>query len=299
MILKELLNNPDELKTALKINPNLITEQDEDGMTLLHHAAQLGQILGRSNIIPILDTLFETPGIDFNIKDLRGNTPVHVAAICSKERVTCSYLLPTIVQEAVKKGFNFETQGEAGQTVLHIVARNFYTDPRGIFPPINSVEKILNLTNNAGLNTLSTSGSTALFYAINQCNFQGAFSLLNAGADPTVYGSEDRSPIAMLDEHLSTINNLLGDSLDNYLSTFYDNIDDENDLVDSILSYDSLRYKLTQLKYHITNNLASSLSSIAASSNAPGSGLTKAGFFSSDCSSKGTGYSVNGLILSK
>ena len=34
--------SPEELQQALKINPTLITAQDEHGRTLLHHAASFG-----------------------------------------------------------------------------------------------------------------------------------------------------------------------------------------------------------------------------------------------------------------
>lgn len=67
--LKYLVHDSDELQKALQDNPSLINEQDDEGKTLLHYAASLGLGLGSSYIAPILNVLFKTPNIDFNVKD--------------------------------------------------------------------------------------------------------------------------------------------------------------------------------------------------------------------------------------
>ncbi len=199
---KNLSWSAESLQLALERNPSLITEQDEDGLTLLHHAVQIGCIMGSSNASKILNVLFNTQSINFTIKDNLGNTPVHVAALCCKDRVTCQFIFPTIVKEAVKHGFDFSTLGEHGQSVLQIATIVSYTDPRGLFGRINNVKNVLDNAPNPGLNALSTSGSTAFFYAVNHCHFAEAKALLQANANPMLFGSKDRDPFAMIETHL-------------------------------------------------------------------------------------------------
>lgn len=206
---KNLLWSDEDLQAALKSNPNLMKEQDEEGMTLLHHAAQIGFIMGSLNARKVLEALFKAPEIDFSIKDKNENTALHVAAYCSQERVTCQYIFPTLVKEAADHGFDFSTLGQNGQSILHIATRTSYTDPRGVFGRKNNVKNVLDNARDPGLNTLSSSGSTAFYYAVNHCYIDEAKTLLDAGADPLLYGAKDRDPLAMVDEHLKVFSEAL------------------------------------------------------------------------------------------
>ncbi|MDX1838599.1 hypothetical protein DIZ81_11575 [Legionella taurinensis] len=233
-----LVHSAEALKAALESNPNLINEQDEDGLTLLHHAAQIGNYMGSTSASKILDVLFANENLDFTIKDKAGNTAVHVAAWCCEDRVTCQYVFPSFVTEAAKRGFDFATLSQQGQTVLHIATRTSYTSRTG---RINNVDNVINNAANPGINALSSSGSTALYYAINHLHFDEAYSLLAAGANPLVYGS-DRDPFAMVDEHLATLNSWL--SQDEYADqheAINEKIGQLNDLKTAMITSDPVK----------------------------------------------------------
>lgn len=124
--LGDLTFNENELRMVLEKDPNIVTLQDADGMTLLHHAARLGLVLGSTSISKIFEVLFQASGLDFCIKDTRGNTPVHMAAICSYERVSCQYVFPYFVREADKRNYDFSTVNKNGNSVLEIAMRVSY-----------------------------------------------------------------------------------------------------------------------------------------------------------------------------
>ncbi len=107
----DFLHNADTLKSALKNNPNLILKQDDDGMTILHHAGTLGRLLGTNSIAQILAILFEVPNLDFSVRDHHQNTPLHIVAMCCHERTTCNYVFPAFIAEADRRGFDFTVLG--------------------------------------------------------------------------------------------------------------------------------------------------------------------------------------------
>ena len=199
----------DELKSALKENPNLINEQDENGMTILHYAAKIGFTLVSTSAREILNELFNSQNLDFTIKNKSENTPLHLAALCCEDRVTCEFVFPAFVKEAARRGFDFSTLGQQGQSVLHIATRTSYTDARGIFGRINNVLNVLKNAANPGLDVISSSGSTAFYYAVNFCHFAEANALLDAGANPMLYGNKERDPLSMIDQHLQTFSQAL------------------------------------------------------------------------------------------
>ena len=53
--------------------------------------------------------------------------------------------------------------------------------------------------NSSGINTLSESGATALFFALKNQNIQAAKTLLDYGANPTIYGDIKNNPIFIID----------------------------------------------------------------------------------------------------
>jgi ankyrin repeat protein len=187
-----------ELKQALAENPSLIEAQDEQGMTLLHHAADIGRSLGHSSAREVLNVLFASPGINWNIKNNSGNTPVHVAATLCQDRTTYELIFPEFVKTASEHGFDFSTLNNQGQSVLHLATKISYE--RWPIGRQNNVRNMLNNAPNPGLDVLSSSGSTALYYAINGHLFSEANTLLEAGANPLLFGSPDRSPLGMIAE---------------------------------------------------------------------------------------------------
>jgi|GEM_PF-6463845 FOG: Ankyrin repeat len=209
-VLKKIVFSAELLKSTLKTNPQVVNEQDENGNTLLHHAALIGRKRGSWSAGEILNVLFTSPHLDFTVKNNDGNTPLHVAALSCDERTTCQFVFPALVKEASNRGFDFSILGgKSGQTVLHIATRTSYTDPRGVFGRINNVKNVLDNASQPGLDTLSTSGSTAFYYAINFCHFAEAKSLLEAGANPILFGSEQRNPVSMLEEHIACLKDIL------------------------------------------------------------------------------------------
>jgi ankyrin repeat protein len=202
---KKLIKSAESLESALGSNLCLINEKDEDGMTLLHHAAGIGLYLGSTSASEILNVLFNTPGIDFNITDVRGNTPLHLAAYYSMDRVTCNFVFPSYITEAVKHKFDFSKLGDEGKSVLQMAALNFYDRARRS----TNVKHILTNAPDPGLNVLSTSGATAFFYSLCKGNFEDAEALMNAGANPILFGSLDQDPMQKIEEFLKMFTDAL------------------------------------------------------------------------------------------
>jgi len=198
-----LVHHCDDLYIHLRTQPGRINEQDEEGMTLLHHAASIGLMMGSNSAAQVHQLLFDTPGINFNLKDSNGNTAVHVAAHHAWDRVTCRYIFPNYVRKAIEQGFDFSTRGRHGYTVMHLAALHAYRNPLlGRDKNLSNILTILighqipNLK--SVLNALSDSGSTAIFYAINRLSFDEALALLEAGADPELCGSSARTPMIQI-----------------------------------------------------------------------------------------------------
>ncbi|MET3106201.1 ankyrin repeat protein [Oxalobacteraceae bacterium GrIS 2.11] len=196
-----LANNCRSLYIFLRKHPERLNEQDERGMTILHHSASIGIMMGSNSASLIHQLLFNADGIDFTIKDENGNTPVHIAGCYAEDRVTCDYIFPNFVRKAISLGFDCTTRGVKGLTILHLSALNAYTDSwfRGRRENLSHIlailkeNKIPNLK--AVLDTLSDSGSTALYYCVNHLLLKEARELLEAGADPQLCGAPDRNPV--------------------------------------------------------------------------------------------------------
>lgn len=205
--MKELLQSEKALRAALKDDPGLITKQDETGRTLLHHAAKIALTKGSIEGVKILNILFNAPGLDLSIKDNKGNTPVHVVALCCSDKLTSQYVFHNFLQAAEKCKFDFSMLGEDGKSVLQIATiKSTYMEPDKILGRINNTSKVLRHVTHPGLNVLSRSGATAFFYAVKRCYFEEATMLLEAGADPTLFRSADRDPLVMIDRHLNKFN---------------------------------------------------------------------------------------------
>jgi len=200
---KHLAASCRNLYLFLRKHPERVNEQDEEGMTILHHAASAGLTMGSNSASLIHSLLFNAPGIDFSIKNSNGDTAVHVAGFYGEERVTCRYIFPNYVRKAAELGFDFSTRGQRGYTVLHLAVLHAYESwPMGRARNLSTILSILlehqipNLK--AVLDTLSDSGSSALFYAINRLSLSEARELLAAGADPELGGSPDRTPLGQI-----------------------------------------------------------------------------------------------------
>lgn len=200
----------DETYIALRSNPGIIHERDENGKTLLHHAAMIGLITGSHYSSLIHNLLFEMPGIDFTKKDLEGNTPVHIAANYGRDRQTHLSVFKRYALAAKEHGFNFSTLNNAGQAVIHIVTRELYYDY--IFGLRSNLGWLIDNIPGLNLDVLSSSGSSALFYAINHLHLEQATFLLDHKADPTQYRSEERNPLREVNKQIASLKFALGES---------------------------------------------------------------------------------------
>lgn len=106
----------------------------------------------------------------------------------------------------MKRNFDFSTLNNQGQAVIHIAVRTKYD--RDVFPKYAIKEYLANAPN-TNLDILSSSGSTAFYYAINHQLLTEANMLLDAGANPSIFGSPDRNPFKEIEQPLKAIEKML------------------------------------------------------------------------------------------
>lgn len=193
----DLYLNHDELKKALEANPALINEQDECGRTLLHLCAAGDGIYSGT----VIKLLLSINCADFSIKDAEGNTPMHIAAYNANHREAYDNIYPMFVKECTRKNFDFNMLNERGLAVIHIATIIKFELEVGCYNFSRScLGLLLDIAPDIDLNVLSSSGSTAFFYAIAHGKIDDATRLFDAGADPSLFGAnEDRNPLVLLE----------------------------------------------------------------------------------------------------
>ncbi len=226
-----------DLYIALRKTPEIISAVDENGMTLLHHAARIGFMMGSNSASLIHYLLFTAPGCDFNIKDHNGNTPLHIAAECCSDRVTQTYIFANYVRSAVKTDFDFSILNKQGQAVIHIAARTSYIDY--VFGGLRiNIHHLLNNVKNIDVDILSSSGSTAFYYAVNWLHLKDAKALLDAGANPLLCGLPDREPLQQINAHIDDFTAELNSEPNENKREMYQNmIDNLTELKQRVLVY--------------------------------------------------------------
>lgn len=201
-----LISSSDNLKSALEKNPNLINMQDENGRTILHHAAPLGLHAGQTRTIEFLDLLFTKPNFDLTIRDNNGDTALHLAAFACYDRAIYEITFPLYIEKAIEKKFNFNITGRSGLTVLQIATmhtyNNQYTQTR-----YNNVKNLLDHAGeyDVGLNSFSEDGRTALYFATSNGFFEEAKTLLDAGASPIKAHKEKDIPLNVVNRYLEEL----------------------------------------------------------------------------------------------
>ena len=199
--LHHLAFNVRDLYIALRSDPEIINKQDELGKTILHCVAELGLRMGSNSGSLILYLLFNAdPKANFSIKDNDGNTPVHIAAALCNDLVTCRFVFPNFVQHAAEDGFNFSILNNEGHAVIHLAALLGYV---GYPLRYNTITELLSNSFQIDIDVLSSAGCTAFFYAINNNRLVEAHTLLDAGADPLLFGNSDGDPLKMVDEFIT------------------------------------------------------------------------------------------------
>jgi hypothetical protein len=170
------------LEEILKENPLLINRQDQDGKTLLHRAAMLGETFDEAKTLELLKLLFNASFVDLTIVDKRGFTALHsVASACRDER-TIHTIFPFFVQQGDIRGYDFTMMAD-GRSFLHFALSSEELVKK--FFETLSPKKTSHLQTTGAFNCLSRQGVTALANAIQEHRFESAFCLFfRFGADP-------------------------------------------------------------------------------------------------------------------
>jgi uncharacterized protein len=124
-------DNLAKVKTMLKSDPGLLLVKDEDGQTLLHYAAECGDVRLVEHRDPAtLDVLYysvvtESAGVleflltnkpDVNVRDKDGRTPLHLAVNRKRAELLLAH------------GANVNARDKDGRTPLHDAALTGYKD---------------------------------------------------------------------------------------------------------------------------------------------------------------------------
>lgn len=112
---------PHDLYIALRSNPGISKARDEQGMTILHHAAKTGTIINADKAHLIRYLLFTTARVDLNAQDKQGNTPLHLAAFCDVKDVMRPIYLSDFINKACEFGLNLFILNKQDQSVLTII----------------------------------------------------------------------------------------------------------------------------------------------------------------------------------
>lgn len=198
--LSELGCHPCMLFRALRTDPAIVNQQDEDGMTILHHAVLQSPISTGFSVELILKLLFAMPNLDLNIPDKNGSTALHAAAYRSSNRTTRVHLFPALVDEAIKKKFNFNSLDKDGNAIIHLAYdhRRALAPLKGYVEYCTAIDELLipiETIKLLGINVLSSDGETVLFKAVSTLCIEVAHNLLMADANPAIFGTNDKSPI--------------------------------------------------------------------------------------------------------
>jgi ankyrin repeat protein len=193
--LSHLSSDPHDLSIALTTNPEIIQEQDENGMTVLHHAAMMPPRVPELATQILLELLFAAPGVDFSIRDDTQQTALHSAAVYASMTGTSASIFPAFVKSAAENGFDFSAGDAIGRAIIHSAV---------IHSP-NHVKMLLEKVPHIEVDLIAADGATAFFEAVNSLDLDVAHTLLDAGANPMLCGSPERNPLATVDLSVSAL----------------------------------------------------------------------------------------------
>jgi ankyrin repeat protein len=163
----EILENQSLLVSKILEDQGFFSESDENGMTPLHHllAGNYGDL--DNELWPHIFSML--PSDNFSMRNNAGDCPIHLLLKNENYRLSPNdYLLrQCIIEEAVKKGFDFSYLGADGKTPIQLSIINSFDTPQRMFDDrISDCELILRHVSSPGLDVLSSEGATALYYAI-------------------------------------------------------------------------------------------------------------------------------------
>ena len=116
----------DEAKWIIDSDKNLkINDQDEHGLTALHYVAPLHLDFDKGDIRRISRQILDYPGINVNIIDKHGNTPLHLSAWFGNRSMLWKLLFLDEIDGIFpeRKETKFNAQNNYGMTPLHYAAK--------------------------------------------------------------------------------------------------------------------------------------------------------------------------------
>ena len=124
LIIELRQKHTDRVKELLAHDKNLkINDQDEHGLTALHYVAPLHLDFERESLRGLLIGMVDYPGIDFNITDNHGNTPLHLSARFGNDDMVGHMLFDTENNEVIHHDVKVNAQNKYGETALHYAAK--------------------------------------------------------------------------------------------------------------------------------------------------------------------------------
>jgi len=143
-------------------------------------------------------------GINPNIQDVDGSTPLHVAT---------QYGYPDVVELLLEYGADPNARIKYGDTPLHYAVKEISL---GNFDVVR-----LLLEHGADLNARDDRGWTPLHEAAFHCNYGAAGILIDHGADPTIKDNEGRTPSDVFRERwCSGVSSVLAERIAARLKSF-------------------------------------------------------------------------------
>lgn len=210
---QNLLENSskEELTSILQENPDLMTEQDENGRTLLHHLIFIASKRWSLHVDDLIAVLLNTPSIDFSIKNNNGSTALHQCIMaCKNNPDMARKVLSPLLKKAFETNFDFRTlDDKTGKTILQLATitpcRFAYYGLETISSQnLNLTKLVLDNTQNAAIDAYSATGATAFYYAVNYGNLDRAHTLLQTGANPRL-GNDSHKPLLFVQNLIQEI----------------------------------------------------------------------------------------------
>lgn len=125
---EHLIKNIHDLLIALRLDPELINEQDKLGRTLLFYPALFGVECTADHLRWVIAILSVQSKVDLSKVDSKGNTLLHEAVNLYLSRPTfknshiIDNILAPLVKLAAQKNFDFQILNGFNQSVLHLAA---------------------------------------------------------------------------------------------------------------------------------------------------------------------------------